>query len=122
MRTYSGLINHLETGKCTKLSDPSLLLLTLGKWWYSPLYMDLDIHAQLRTRRVDISQVQQWMNEGILHSFVCRAEGCGKTFAHLSSLVLHCESKACVWGIDRLNMPGLEKEFKIFLRRDSGTA
>ncbi|KAE8846719.1 hypothetical protein HRS9122_03626 [Pyrenophora teres f. teres] len=123
MRTYSSLINHLESGRCLKLSEPALLMRCLGKWWYSPLYMDLDMHAQIRTGRVDIIEVQQWMNQGVLHPFVCRYPGCGKVFGHLSSLVLHCESKACGWNVDRLNMPGLEKEFRqLCLRRDSATS
>jgi hypothetical protein len=123
MRTYSSLINHLESGKCTKLHDPALLLLCLGKWWYSPLFMDLDMHAQIRSGRADVHAVLDWTDQSIVHSFVCREEGCGKTFGHMSSLVLHCESKACGWDVDRLNMPGLEKEFRqTCLRRDSGTS
>ncbi|RAR14056.1 hypothetical protein DDE83_002625 [Stemphylium lycopersici] len=122
MRKYSSLINHLESGNCPKLGDVALLVRCLGKWWYSPLYMDLDMHAHIRTGRVDIHEVQEWMNNGALHPFICRYENCGREFGHLSSLVLHCESKACGWDVDRLNMPGLEKEFKqTCLRRDSGT-
>ncbi|CAN9104732.1 unnamed protein product [Alternaria alternata] len=123
MRTYSSLINHLESGKCPKFSEPALLMRCLGKWWYSPLYMDLDMHTSIRTGRVDIDELQHWSIAGIIHPFVCREEGCGKVFGHLSSLVLHCESQACGWGVDRLNMPGLEKEFKLVcLRRDSAIA
>ncbi|KAI4670863.1 uncharacterized protein J4E88_009615 [Alternaria novae-zelandiae] len=123
MRTYSSLINHLESGKCPNFNDPALLTHCLGKWWYSALYMDLDMHASIRIGRVDIREVQRWSAAGDLHPFVCRDEGCGKVFGHLSSLVLHCESQACGWGVDRLNMPGLEKEFKhACLRRDSATA
>jgi hypothetical protein len=122
MRTYSSLINHLESGKCTGLSDPTILLRCLGKWWYSTLYMDLDMHASIRTDRVNIYEVQQWSSAGIVSPFVCRDEECKKVFGHLSSLVLHCESKACGWDVDRLNMPGLEKEFQqMCLRRDSAT-
>jgi hypothetical protein len=123
MRTYSSLINHLESGACPKFNDPALLMMCLGKWWYSPLYMDLDIHAQIRTGRTDLNEVQTWMNDGLLHPFICRAEGCAKMFGHLSSLVLHMESQACSWGIERLNAPGLEAEFRrVCLRRDSVTA
>ncbi|RMZ70646.1 Zinc finger protein [Pyrenophora seminiperda CCB06] len=123
MRTYSSLINHLESGRCNMLSEPALLMRLLGKWWYSPLYMDLDMHAHIRTGRVEIIEVQQWMNQGVLQPFICRYPGCGKVFGHLSSLVLHCESKACGWDVDRLNMPGLEKEFgQVCLRRDSATS
>ncbi|CAO2655063.1 Nn.00g117960.m01.CDS01 [Neocucurbitaria sp. VM-36] len=120
MRTYSGLINHLESKKCPNLPESSLLMLCLGKWWYSSLYMDLDIHAQIRTGRINLDEVQQWMDDGLLRPFVCRDEGCMDTFGHLISLVLHCESQACNWGIARLNMIGLEKEVKqICVRRDS---
>ncbi|KAH8724836.1 hypothetical protein GQ44DRAFT_739959 [Phaeosphaeriaceae sp. PMI808] len=123
MRTYSSLINHLESSKCPEFPDPSRLIACLGKWWYSPLYMDLDIHAHLRTGRINPNHMRQLMDEGSLHPFVCRGETCTKTFGQLSSLVLHCESQACGWDVPRLNMPGLEREFKqICLRRDSGAA
>ncbi|KAF2027636.1 hypothetical protein EK21DRAFT_102351 [Setomelanomma holmii] len=122
MPTYSSLINHLESGGCSGLPDPSRLVLCLGKWWYSPLYMDLDLHAHLRTGRMQPQDMRQCMDEGALHLFLCRAEGCGKTFGHLNSLVLHCESQACGWDIARLNMPGLEKEVKQTCLRDSGTS
>lgn len=81
------------------------------------------MHASIRTGRVDIDEVHHWSITGIINPFVCREDGCGKVFGHLSSLVLHCESQACGWGVDRLNMPGLEKEFKLTcLRRDSAVA
>ena len=122
MRKYSSLINHLESGNCPKLGQATPLMRCLGMWWYSPLYMDLDLHAHIRTGRVDIHKVCEWMSEGALHPFLCRDKECGKTFSQLSSLLLHCESTACGWDVDRLNMPGLEKEFKQWcLRRDSGT-
>jgi hypothetical protein len=85
--------------------------------------MDLDLHAQIRTGRVDADLVRQWMDASELRPFVCRAEDCKELFGHLSSLVLHCESQACGWDVARLNMPGLEKEIKHMCgRRDSGTA
>jgi hypothetical protein len=123
MRTYSSLINHLESGKCPKFHDPSRLVLCLGKWWYSSLYMDLDLHAHIRTGRINMEDMRQWMDEGSLHPFLCRDNTCQKTFGHLSSLVLHCESQACGWDIARLNIPGLEQEFKqLCMRRNNGTA
>lgn len=121
MRTYSSLINHLESSRCPNLPEPSLMMLCLGKWWYSVLYMDISIHAQLRTGRASPKEVHQWMQDGVLQPFICRAEGCQKTFGHLSSLILHCESHACGWDVPRLNMPGLEEEVRMFcVRRDSG--
>jgi hypothetical protein len=123
MRTYSSLVNHLESGRCPNFQDPSLLNLCLGKWWYSPLYMDLDLHAHIRTGRINLLLMQQWMDSSALSPFICRDEKCQKTFAHMSSLVLHCESQACGWDVARLNMPGLEKEvMKMCGRRDSATA
>jgi hypothetical protein len=123
MRKYSSLINHLESGKCSKFHDPSKLVACLGKWWYSPLFMDLDLHAQIRTGRINPKLMREWMDDGTLYPFLCRDENCCKTFGHMSSLVLHCESQACGWDITRLNMPGLEKELKqVCLRRDSATA
>lgn len=85
--------------------------------------MDLDLHAQLRTGRIVPELMRQWMDGGSLNPFLCRGDGCQKTFEHLSSLTLHCESQACGWDIARLNMPGLEKEVKrMIFRRHSATA
>ncbi|KAJ8118521.1 hypothetical protein OPT61_g516 [Boeremia exigua] len=121
LRTFSSLVNHLESGACPKFHNPSTLLQAVGEWWYSPLFMDLDIHAQIRTRRIDVDEVHEWMHSGILMPFICRAEACKKTFCHLSSLILHLESQSCEWGIERLNAPGLEVLFKgRCIRRDSG--
>lgn len=121
MRNFSGLTNHLESGACIKFHDPPLLLQALGEWWYSPLFMDLDIHAQIRTGRINVNEMHVWMQAGILLPFICRNDGCKKAFGHLSSLVLHMESQACCWDIERLNAPGLEALFKErCLRRDSG--
>jgi hypothetical protein len=121
MRTYSSLINHLESGRCPSLHEPARLVLCLGRWWYSPLYMDLEFHAQIRTGRYDPRELQAWIDQGVLQPFMCRGEGCEKKFGLMSSLVLHCESRACGWDIARLNMPGLEKEVKqTCMRRDSG--
>jgi hypothetical protein len=85
--------------------------------------MDLDLHAQIRTGRIDLLLMREWMDTKALFPFICRDEKCQKTFAHMSSLILHCESQACGWDIARLNMPGLEKDVrKICARRDSVTA
>jgi hypothetical protein len=82
--------------------------------------MDLDIHAQIRTGRINVTEVYEWMHNGILVPFICREESCKKTFSHLGSLVLHLESQVCQWDIERLNAPGLEALFKgRCLRRDS---
>ncbi|KAF2866284.1 hypothetical protein BDV95DRAFT_505236 [Massariosphaeria phaeospora] len=122
MRTQSSLINHLESGRCPDLPDPSRLTLVLGKWWYSPLYMDLDIHAQIRTGRLNLGEMLRWVNDGSLHPYVCRAGACDKTFAHFSCLVKHVESSACEWTVQRLGLAMLEQEFVEELergRRDS---
>ncbi|KAF3037030.1 hypothetical protein E8E11_000530 [Didymella keratinophila] len=121
MRTFSSLINHLESGACPRFRGPSLLLQALGEWWYSPLFMDLDIHASIRTGRIKVEEVHEWMHAGILMPFICRDEGCKKAFGHLSAIVQHMESQVCGWDIERLNAPGLEALFKArCLRRDSG--
>ncbi|KAH9874754.1 hypothetical protein IAQ61_003944 [Plenodomus lingam] len=122
MRTYSSLINHLESSRCPQLNQPTRLLQVLGKWWYSPLYMDVDLHVQLRTGRVNLDEMHEWMTNGALHPFICRADGCMKSFAHLSSLVLHCESQACGWDIARLNVLGLEAEVKMACFRGDSVA
>src|SRR5690348_9415176 len=80
MRTFSSLLSHLESGACPNFHDPSLLMKVLGEWWYSPLFMDLDIHAQIRTGRINVVEVYEWMQNGILMPFVCRSEDCKKTF------------------------------------------
>ena len=112
MRTFSSLIKHLESGKCTRFHDPSLLVQALGEWWYSPLYMDLDIHAQIRTKRISSKEVNEWMGNGVLMPFLCREEGCGTSFGHLSELARHLEGEACAWDLQRLNAAGLEALFR----------
>ena len=121
MRTQSSLINHLESGACLKFPDPIILTRTLGEWWYSPLYMDLDIHAQIRLKTINLQVLQGMISEGTIHPFICRAQGCVKTFAHFSSLSLHVESQACEWDIAKLGLEMLKKEVMRILRRDSAT-
>ncbi|KAF2708998.1 hypothetical protein K504DRAFT_433752 [Pleomassaria siparia CBS 279.74] len=118
MRTHSSLISHLESGKCPNFVDPTIIMRTLGTWWYSPLYMDLDIHAQIRTARTDMKVIHGWMAEGLIHPFVCRGEGCGKAFARFSSLVLHVESQACDWDVPRLGFAMLEREIKREIKQE----
>lgn len=112
MASYSEVVEHIETGKCVACSDTTRLLDCLGKWWYSALYMDLDIHAQIRTGRIELKEMREWIAEDLIEPFICRAPGCGRTFAKFSSLVTHYESRACNWDVSRLNMPGLEKEMR----------
>ncbi|PSN61900.1 hypothetical protein BS50DRAFT_562143 [Corynespora cassiicola Philippines] len=114
MHTASSLINHLESGRCAKMLEPSLLTRVLGQWWYSPLYMDIDIHVQLRSGRVDPKKVTEWMKDGVIPPFICRAKDCGKMFGHLSSLALHVENGSCSWDITRLGLDKLEKEMTNF--------
>ncbi|KAF1955901.1 hypothetical protein CC80DRAFT_81882 [Byssothecium circinans] len=114
------LTTHLET--CPSI-PPTLLLSILGKWWYSPLYMDLDIHAQIRRNELnfDLEQMTSWVKQGILHPFICRAESCEhKTFSKLSELVEHFEGRECAWGVERLRLDKLRVEFeRVWERRDS---
>ena len=86
--------------------------------------MDIDIHAQIRTGRVTLSELLQWVNADQLKPFVCREEDCGQTFARLSELACHWEEdEKCDWDIARLNFQGLEKELGLaYMRRDSGVA
>ena len=122
LRTFSTLLKHLESGTCTHFHDPSLFLQALGEWWYSPLYMDLDIHAQMRTRRVSSREVNEGMGSGVLMPFLCREEGCGMAFGHLSGLARHLEGEACGWDVQRLNAAGLEGLFREkCLERDGGS-
>jgi hypothetical protein len=111
-RTFSALLKHLESGTCARFRDPALLVQALGEWWYSPLYMDLDIHAQIRTKRISSKEVNEWMGNGVLMPFLCREEGCGMAFGQLSELARHLEGEACGWDVQRLNAGGLERLFR----------
>jgi hypothetical protein len=110
MHTQTLLIKHFETAKCPQLPDPSLLVQILGKWWYSTLYMDIDIHAQIRQGRLDMKEMMAWIKEGALHPYICRGDRCDKTFGRFSSLVFHIESSSCSWDVERLRLDMLEKE------------
>jgi hypothetical protein len=111
METYTLLIKHLETGKCPALPDaPTYLLRALGKWYHSTLYMDIDVHAQIRTGRLDVKELLVWIKEGVIQPFVCRADGCLQSFGRFSSLVYHVESGTCEWDLKRLWLDKLEKE------------
>lgn len=123
LRKCSSLLNHLESGNCSNLPDPAQLLLCVGSFFYSTLYMDVDIHVQIRSRRIDVKEALEWMKEGLLQPFICRAPGCGKTFSHFSSLVLHVESQACGWDLEMLQLDLIQAEFsRMFARKDSVTA
>ncbi|KAH7116227.1 hypothetical protein B0J11DRAFT_510567 [Dendryphion nanum] len=102
-------IKHLETLKCAAYpSDPSLLIRVLGCWWYSTLYMDIELHAQIRQGRFDVQTLVTWMKEGHVHPFVCRAEGCGKTFAQFRALVHHVSTEECGWNLKILRLDWVE--------------
>jgi len=123
MPTSTALISHLEGGRCNSLQDPALLTLCLGKWWYSPLFMDLDLHAQIRRNEVDLKETTNWMEQGFLRPFACRNGVCGVAFARFSELVAHVESGNCVWGLERLRLDLLRVELAVMLkRRDSAIA
>lgn len=123
MHKCSTLINHLESGTCVKLADPTHLMRCLGTFWYSTLYMDVDIHVQIRSNRVNVEETVSWMKDGLLQPFICRASRCGKTFSSFSSLVQHVESQACEWDVERLRLDLVQAEFsRMCRRRDSLTA
>ncbi|OAL54640.1 hypothetical protein IQ07DRAFT_500119 [Pyrenochaeta sp. DS3sAY3a] len=113
--TISALLAHLESGRCSELRESSLIMHCLGKWWYSPLFMCVEMHAQLRTDRLslqELRQLQEWMEEGAFLPFICRNEGCMKMFSHLSEVAKHWEAGECEWGLSRLNVEGLKEELK----------
>lgn len=117
MQTQTLLIKHFETGKCPQFAtSTSDLLRILGDWWYSVLYMDIDIHAQIRQRRMDLNITLEWIKGGVLVPYICRADGCGQKFGRFSSLVHHLESGECEWTADRLRLNMLEKEVRRNLR------
>jgi hypothetical protein len=116
VQTQTLLIKHLETGKCPHIPDPAFLPRLLGRWWYSALYMDLDIHAQIRQGRLEMKEMMGWMKDGVLNPYMCRAEGCNKNFSRFSSLVFHVESGECEWDVTTLGLDRLEKEVKAGLR------
>ncbi|CAI6332589.1 unnamed protein product [Periconia digitata] len=102
------LVEHLEI--CPNLPS-KILLTTLGKWWYSPLYMDLDMHAQIRREEINLDTMANWMDEGILQPFVCRADSCGRaSFSKLSDLVAHVQEDGCEWDVDKLRLDALKTE------------
>ena len=60
MRTFSMLIKHLESGKCTRFHDPSLLVQALGEWGVTwsftdprPEELDPDLLIVWMARHVD---------------------------------------------------------------------
>lgn len=82
--------------------------------------MDVDIHVQIRSNRVDIGETVSWMKDGLLQPFICRGPGCGKTFNNFSSLVLHIESQDCEWDIEKLRLDLVQAEFhRMCARKDS---
>ncbi|ORY09582.1 hypothetical protein BCR34DRAFT_625650 [Clohesyomyces aquaticus] len=112
-KTNSSLINHLESGACPLFPNPDRFMTLLGRWWYSTLYMDIGLHAQLRQGCVDLPTLNEMIQAGAVEPFTCRADGCGKHFRYLSSLVLHVESKACAWDLDRIALPMLKLSFQL---------
>lgn len=104
------LIQHIET--CPSL-PPTTFLSVLGKWWYSPLYMDLDVHAQIRRQEISLDTMASWMREGVLLPFICRAEGCNRVaFSKLSELFEHVQGDGCEWDEERLRLDALKTEFE----------
>jgi hypothetical protein len=123
MPSSTALIGHLEKGGCASLPDQTLLTMCLGKSWYSPLFMDLDLHAQIRRNSVDVGETTDWMEQGILKPFTCRNQICDASFARLSELVAHVESGNCVWELERLRLDLLGADLVAMMkRRDSATA
>ncbi|KAF2473537.1 uncharacterized protein BDR25DRAFT_281428 [Lindgomyces ingoldianus] len=125
LKTQSSLINHIESGGCPLFPNPDRFTKLLGRWWYSTLYMDIGIHAQLRQGSVDMDTLNEMVHAGAIEPFVCRADGCGRVFRHMSSLVLHVESQACEWDVQRLGLDKLkdifQQEFSIPGRVDQVT-
>jgi hypothetical protein len=122
MPSSTAIIGHLENGRCASLSDPTLFTMCLGKNWYSPLYMDLDLHAQIRRNEIDLRETTNWMEQGFLKPFTCHNQICDAPFARLSELVAHVESGNCVWEIERLRLDLLGADLVAMTkRRDSAT-
>ncbi|KAF2273605.1 uncharacterized protein EI97DRAFT_383421 [Westerdykella ornata] len=115
MRSQSQLISHLEKAKCPQFTDPTHLPRMLGTWWYSVLYMDIDLHTSLRTGRCATNELAEWLKADIVPLFVCRAEGCGETFGRFSALVYHVETGDCEWTAKRLRFDMLEKELARYM-------
>lgn len=113
--TISGLISHIENGRCSlKISNP-VFLTCLGNWWYSPLFMDISFHAQLRTNRLNMGELQGYrelMDKNGYRPYICRSESCQEEFSSLSKLAKHWEAEECEWNISRLNVEGLQVELK----------
>lgn len=74
--------------------------------------MDCGIHRQIfdGMPRSELKELTSWMKEGAVRPYLCRAEGCKKTFNRLSSLVYHFENENCEeWGVQRLRLDLLEE-------------
>ena len=82
--------------------------------------MEVDLHVQIRSKRIDLKELVNWMNEGLLHPFICRAPGCGKTFSKFSALALHVEGQDCEWDAERLKLDLVEAEFHRMFPRKGG--
>jgi hypothetical protein len=105
------LIKHLETGKCPRFPDPSYLHLVISKMWYTPLYMDPDIHRQIRTNQVTLKDFMDFVKSGFVPYRCHEMNACGKMFGDLRSLVHHVESGECKWTLETLRLNSVEKEF-----------
>ncbi|KAF2182354.1 hypothetical protein K469DRAFT_669727 [Zopfia rhizophila CBS 207.26] len=112
MLTHASLVNHLESGTCPTFPKPYLLTSLLGSWWYSTIFMDPDVHFQLRTGRVEASELSAWVSNGALKPFICRHVHCYREFGRFSSLILHVESQACGWNVEKLRITELRKLFE----------
>lgn len=105
------LIKHIETGKCPYLPDCSYLHLVISKMWYTPLYMDPDIHRQIRESHVTLKGFVDFVKSGFMPYRCHEMNACGKTFGDLRSLVHHVESGECKWTLATLRLDDVKEQF-----------
>jgi hypothetical protein len=118
---YHSMIRHIETNNCPSFLDPISLTRCLGKWWYASLYMDLDIHAQIRRNdKLDLNELTSWMEEGDMQIFVCRAKGCRQTSSLFSALVAHVEEGTCEWTVEKLKLDWLKRDLALLPAKQHG--
>ncbi|KAF2645317.1 hypothetical protein P280DRAFT_441671 [Massarina eburnea CBS 473.64] len=125
LRNPVRLVAHLEN--CSSI-PPTFLLTVLGKWYYSVLYMDTDLHAQIRRNEVnfDIGLVATWAAKGIISPFICRAKSCKdkeNLFSRFSGLARHVESEECEWNLEEhLKLKQLKEQFDVARSRADSVA
>ncbi|KAF2738880.1 hypothetical protein EJ04DRAFT_428116 [Polyplosphaeria fusca] len=109
---YSDMMSHLESGSCVKFPNPVQLTSFIGKHWFSPKYMDIGIHNQIRAETIIIDEVHRWVMDGILQPYICRSAECHHQFGRLSALIVHLEQGPCAWNVYDICLDATGRDFR----------